>query len=192
MALWGNKDLVTSTGTIAIDVSAKTVNGNSTRFSSDGVSAGDVINVGAGATYGFAVVDTVTNNTTLSIHSVQYLVDPHNSESGTDVPALTTFAISQEPLYAMADTAYAAPEVQTGLSTNPVTRVVYGVDHLEVAAANDASGDARRYAPPHSGWVGITTYVDMHGNLRIKHEVLVASGILTTADADDDTVFPDS
>ena len=192
MALWGNKDLVTSTGTVAIDVSAKTVNGNSTTFSDDGVSAGDVINVGAGATYGFAVVDTVTNNTTLSIHSVQYLVDPHNSESGTDVPALTTFAISQEPLYAMADTAYAAPEVQTGLSTNPVTRVVYGVDHLEVAAANDASGDARRYAPPHSGWVGITTYVDMHGNLRIKHEVLVASGILTTADADDDTVFPDS
>tara|TARA_E500000318_G_scaffold82236_1_gene77580 strand:- start:17 stop:595 length:579 start_codon:yes stop_codon:yes gene_type:complete len=192
MALWGNKDLVTSTGTIAIDVSAKTVTGTGTTFSGHGVSAGDVISVGAGATYGFAVVDTVASNTSLTIHSVQYLVDPHNSESGTDVPSSTAFAISQEPLYAMADTAYAAPEVQTGLSTNPVTRIVYGVDELEVAAANDASGDARKYAPPHSGWVGITTYTDMHGNLRVKHEVLVAGGILTTADADDDTVFPDS
>ena len=80
MALWGNKDLVTSTGTIAIDVSAKTVTGTGTTFSDHGVSAGDVINVGAGATYGFAVVDTVSNNTSLTIHSVQYLVDPHNSD----------------------------------------------------------------------------------------------------------------
>ena len=192
MALWGNKDLVTSTGTIAIDVSAKTVTGTGTTFSDHGVSAGDVINVGAGATYGFAVVNEVTDNSTLTIHSVQYLVDPHNSESGTDVPALTTFAISQEPLYAMADTAYAAPEVQTGLSTNPVTRVIYGVDELEVGVANDATGDARLYAPPHSGWVGIMTYTDTHGNLRVKHEVLVAGGINTTPDANDDTLFPNA
>jgi len=97
----------------------------------------------------------------------------------TTVPAGTTFVISQEPLYAMADTAYAAPEVQTGLSTNPVTRVVYGIDQNEVSAASTTA-----YAVGHSGWVGITTYVDMHGRLRVKHEVLVAGGISTAAGTD--------
>ena len=182
MSLWGDKDLVTSTGTISIDFASKTVTGAGTTFTDHGVTQGDVINVGAGATYGFAVVDSVANNGSLTIYSTNYFV-----AGVTTVPALTAFAISQEPLYAMADTAYAAPEVQTGLSTNPVTRVVYGVDNLETAAAADTA-----YAVTHSGWVGITSYIDMHGNLRVKNEVLVAGGILTTSDAADDSVFPDS
>ena len=182
MSLWGDKDLVTSTGTISIDFASKTVTGARTTFTDHGVTQGDVINVGAGATYGFAVVDSVASNGSLAIYSTDYFV-----AGVTTVPASTTFAISQEPLYAMADTAYAAPEVQTGLSTNPVTRVIYGVDNLEVAAAADTA-----YAVTHSGWVGITSYIDTHGNLRVKNEVLVAGGILTTSDADDDTVFPDS
>ena len=182
MSLWGDKDLVTSTGTISIDFASKTVTGAGTTFTDHGVTQGDVINVGAGATYGFAVVDSVASNGSLAIYSTDYFV-----AGVTTVPALTAFEISQEPLYAMADTAYAAPEVQTGLSTNPVTRVLYGVDNLEVAAAADTA-----YAVTHSGWVGITSYIDMHGRLRVKNEVLVAGGILTTSDADDDTVFPDS
>jgi hypothetical protein len=32
----------------------------------------------------------------------------------------------------------------------------------------------------HAGWVGVTTYVDMHGNLRVKSEVLVATSGITT------------
>ncbi len=182
MSLWGDKDLVTSTGTISIDFASKTVTGAGTTFTDHGVTQGDVINVGAGATYGFAVVDSVASNGSLAIYSTDYFV-----AGVTTVPASTTFAISQEPLYAMADTAYAAPEVQTGLSTNPVTRVIYGVDNLEVAAAADTA-----YAVTHSGWVGITSYIDMHGRLRVKNEVLVAGGILTTSDAADDSVFPDS
>ena len=182
MSLWGDKDLVTSTGTISIDFASKTVTGAGTTFTDDGVTQGDVINVGAGATYGFAVVDSVTNNGSLTIYSTDYFV-----AGVTTVPASTTFEISQEPLYAMADTAYAAPEVQTGLSTNPVTRVVYGIDEIEAGIAATTA-----YAVTHSGWVGITSYIDMHGNLRVKNEVLVAGGILTTSDADDDTVFPDS
>ena len=46
MALWGNKDLVTSTGTISIDFASKTVTGAGTTFTDHGVSQGDVINVG--------------------------------------------------------------------------------------------------------------------------------------------------
>ena len=182
MSLWGDKDLVTSTGTISIDFASKTVTGSGTTFADDDVTQGDVISVGAGATYGFAVVDSVTNNGSLTIYSTNYFV-----AGVTTVPASTTFEITQEPLYAMADTAYAAPEVQTGLSTNPVTRVVYGIDEIEAGIAATTA-----YAVTHSGWVGITSYIDMHGRLRVKNEVLVAGGILTTSDADDDTVFPDS
>ena len=182
MSLWGDKDLVTSTGTISIDFASKTVTGSGTTFTDHGVTQGDVINVGAGATYGFAVVDSVASNGSLAIYSTDYFV-----AGVTTVPASTTFEISQEPLYAMADTAYAAPEVQTGLSTNPVTRVVYGIDEIEAGIAATTA-----YAVTHSGWVGITSYIDMHGNLRVKNEVLVAGGILTTSDAADDSVFPDS
>jgi len=182
MSLWGDKDLVTSTGTISIDFASKTVTGAGTTFTDHGVTQGDVINVGAGATYGFAVVDSVASNGSLAIYSTDYFV-----AGVTTVPASTAFEISQEPLYAMADTAYAAPEVQTGLSTNPVTRVVYGIDEIEAGIAATTA-----YAVTHSGWVGITSYIDTHGNLRVKNEVLVAGGILTTSDAADDSVFPDS
>ena len=65
-----------------------------------------------------------------------------------------------------------------------MTTSVYGVDHLEVGVA--ATTD---FAVGHSGWVGITTYVDTHGNLRVKHEVLVAGGILTTADSADEDLI---
>ena len=31
-----------------------------------------------------------------------------------------------------------------------------------------------------SGWVGVTTYIDNHGNYRVKQEVLVAMSGITT------------
>ena len=45
-----------------------------------------------------------------------------------------------------------------------------------------------QFKPAHSGWVGITTYVDTHGNLRVKSETLVAGGgleLLTLMSIDD-------
>ena len=69
----------------------------------------------------------------------------------------------------------------------PVFTGVFGVDSIEVGIAETTA-----YAVPHSGWVGIMTYIDCHGNLRVKSEVLVAGGILTTTDAVDDLRFPDA
>ena len=183
MALWGNKDLVTSTGTIGIAYTNGLVTGTLTEFADDGVSEGDVINIGAGATYGFAVVESVTDNLELVVSTK----DRYFVTEGADIPTGTTFAISQEPLYVMRDSTYAGPEERlTGFSTSPVTRVLYGVDQDEVSVASTTA-----YAVTHSGWVGITTYTDMHGNLRVKHEVIVAGSI--TGDADtDDTKFADS
>ena len=79
-----------------------------------------------------------------------------------------------------------------GMDTSNLT--VFGVDETELGVANAASGDARKYAPAHGGWVGITTYMDNSVNppkLRVKTEPLVAIGI-TGLDQADDTILPDS
>jgi hypothetical protein len=181
MALWGNKDLVYSAGTVSVNLGTKTVEGvvGVTTFTTSGISSGDVITVGAGATYGYAVITGITS-TTLSIASTANFV------SGlTTVPAGTTYFVSQEPIYTLGDSTYRAPESKTvGYSTSPVFTGVFGVDSVEVGVAKTTP-----YAVTHSGWVGITTYVDTHGNLRVKHEVLVAGGILSTSDAPDDAIF---
>jgi hypothetical protein len=71
--------------------------------------------------------------------------------------------------------------------TDGYFRDVFGVDRVEVGVAATT-----KYAVAHSGWVGIMTYIDTHGNLRVKSEVLVAGGILTTTDAADDAQYPDT
>ena len=181
MALWGNTDLVYNAGTIEVDFATKTVVGSGTTFNGP-VGEGDVITVGAGASYGYATIIGVTS-TTLSIASTAGFVAGLST-----VPAGTTYFISQEPSYTLLDSTYRAPEEKTvGYSTSPVTTAVYGVDEIEVGVAATTE-----YAVTHGGWVGMTTYIDMHGRLRVKHEVLVASGILTTSDASDDAIFPDA
>jgi len=40
-----------------------------------------------------------------------------------------------------------------------------------------------KYELDHGGWVGVTTYVDQHGELRVKKEVLVAMSGITTGNA---------
>ena len=176
MALWGNKDSVYSAGTVDVNLGTNTVTGTSgvVTFTS-AVSEGDVITVGAGATYGYAVVTGVTS-TTLSIASTAGFVSGLSTVSGS------TYNISEEPIYTLGDSHYAAPEAKADYFSG-----VFGIDEIEVGVAATTA-----YAVGHSGWVGVTTYIDCHGSLRVKHEVLVAGGILTTTDADDDALFPDS
>lgn len=190
MSLWGNKDLVYSDGTIAVNLGTKTITGTGTTFTTSGISTGDVITVGTGATYGYAVITGFTS-TTLSIASTAGIVT-----GITTVPSGTSYFVSQEPIYTVKDSVYRAPESKTvGYSTSPVFTGVFGVSAAEVGAAATITvgGKAAAYAVAHSGWVGVTTYIDTHGNLRVKSEVLVAGGIDSAAgtDAADDTRFPD-
>ena len=188
MALWGNKDLVTQAGTIGIAWTNGLVTGNTTTFDADGVSAGDVIVVGAGATFGYAIVDSVAGDTELTIVDTAGLVDP-----AADVPAGASYVITQEPLYTVKDSTYRAPEYKSvGYSTDPVFTGVFGVDKTEVSIANTATGDARQYAPTHAGWVGVTTYIDCHGTLRVKSETLVAMGSIANDNAEDDPEYPNT
>ena len=182
MALWGNKDLVYSDGTVDVNLGTATITGTVgvVTFTTAGISTGNVVTVGAGATYGYAVVTGFTS-TTISIASTAGFVSGLATVSGS------TYAISEEPLYTVVDSHYRAPEAKADFFSG-----VFGVDKTEVgvAAGTTVSGKSAAYAVAHSGWVGVTTYVDGHGNLRVKSEVLVAGNI--SGDAGDDARFPDS
>lgn len=170
MALWGNNDSVYSAGTVTVDYSALTVTGTGATFNTAGlISAGDVIQIGAGSTFGEAVITAVSSASTISIASTQFLSG--NAISGA------VYNINQQPKYALG-----VGQTYRG-TTNP--SLIYGVDANEVSVASTTA-----YAVTHSGWVAVgATYIDVEGNLRVKHEVLVAGGILTTTDASDDSVF---
>jgi len=183
MALWGNLDTVYSDGTVNVNLETAEITGDVgvVTFTS-AVEAGQVITVGTGATYGYAIITGVTS-TTLSIASTAGFVSGLATVSGS------TFNVSEEPVYTLGDSHYLAPEAKADYFSG-----VFGVDAIEVgvAAGTTVGGKNAAYAVAHSGWVGVTTYVDAHGNFRVKSEVLVAGGISTTADAGDDARFPDS
>ena len=96
------------------------------------------------------------------------------------------------PLWGKTDNTAGEPKFTAqheGMDSSNFT--MYGVDTTEQGVANAASGSARKFAPAHAGYVGITSYTDMHGNLRVKTEVIVASSSIT-GDASDDQLLPDS
>ena len=89
------------------------------------------------------------------------------------------------PLWGSGDTAADEPKFTAhheAMDTSNFT--VYGVDETEVGNAATT-----QYAVSHGGWVGIKTYVDAHGSLRVKSETLVAIGITGLDQANDDTIF---
>ena len=169
MALWGTKDTVYSTGNVNVNVTTGVVtkqSGSIAWTSGNGVKVGQVITID-GTSEG--VIESIDSATQLTI-GTEYLPSSNISNKG--------YEIREKPISTLFDSNYGAGEI-------------YGVDTTEQSVANAASGEARKYAPPHAGWVGITTYNDQHGNLRVKHEVLVA-GSTISADSGDDTILPDS
>jgi hypothetical protein len=185
MALWGKADGLFSPGTVSVNYANETITGAGTSFTAAGISTGTVIVIGVGGTLGQAVISGITSDRVISIATTQYL-------SGAAIAGVG-YTLTQKPVYTLEDSNYAG--IQT---TSPkLTNTVYGVDEYE-AAANAATGS--KYKVAHAGWVGIHTYIDQHGTLRVKSEVLVAmSGISSnvpatytaTGDANDDAVFPD-
>ena len=181
MSLWGTNDSKASGGTIKINLATLVITGSGTSFSTAGVSEGDVIQIGAGQTYGEATIASVSSNTVASIASTDFIT-PHTATGITTVHASAAINIDSRPISSIWDTNYDSAEI-------------FGVDTTEQSVAN--AGDystglqGRKFAPPHAGWVGIQTYTDMHGNLRVKTETLVASSSIE-GDAADDVKFEDS
>jgi hypothetical protein len=193
MALWGKADSLYSGGTVTVNLSAKTITGSGTSFTAVGISTGTVIAIGVGGTYGQAVISGITSATLVSIATTQFITGIGTVGLGATVGI--AYTLSQKPIYTLLDTNYSG--IQTTSPT--VTNTIYGVDVAEAGYGNTATfrGKVGAYKVSHAGWVGIHTYVDMHGNFRVKSETLVAmSGIssgattaFATGDANDDSVY---
>ena len=164
MALWGNKDNITSAGTVGLNYAAGVVTGSGTGFGNAGsAQVGDVIRFTKSGTYfGDAVIKSITSTTSLTIGSTAGL-------SGAAI-AGSDFTISQLPKYTVLDSHYS--ETQTGTDAR-----VYGVSKLESQQAATTSFETG------VGWVGVTTYNDMNGTQRVKKEILVAMSGISTGNA---------
>lgn len=177
MALWGNLDAKGADGTVSLNYTNLTVTGSGTTFGQVGAAAtGDVIRFGdvngSGDYFGDAVIVGIASTTQLSIASTSNL-------SGAAI-ASTSFSISQLPKFTTLDSHYKA-----GVSTT-YDALTYGISEVEMEVKSSTSYDVT-----HAGWVGVTTYLDWEGNLRVKSEVFVAMSSIE-GDASDDAVFPDS
>ena len=134
MSLWGKSEsLAAGSGTVVINLSTKAVTGTNSTFLDTMV--GKVITVGAAGTCGEAVIASRSSATAISIASTQFLV-PDGSGNVTGV----AYTVTEKPISTLGDVNYQVTEI-------------YGVDTTEQTVANAASGEARKYAPPHAGWV---------------------------------------
>ncbi len=168
MALWGTKDTVYSTGNVNVNVTTGVVtkqSGSIAWTSGNGVKVGQVLTIEGSE----GVIESIDSATQLTI-GTEYLPAANITNK--------TYEIREKPISTLFDSNYTSAEI-------------FGVDTTEQGVANAASGDQRKYAPPHAGWVGISTYTDSHGNFRVKSETLVA-GSSISADSGDDVQFKDS
>lgn len=166
MALWGNTDSKTATGTVDVDT-AGAVTGTTTAFTTE-AAVGDYMVV-AGENL---LITAIADNTNATVAA---------GVPGASITAATgaAYALTEKPLFpTMAESASSS-----GVHGDPAK--VFGVDTTEMGVT-DNNG--------HAGWTRRVAYTDTHGNARVKYETLVAGGTISTgaADAADDTEFPDS
>ena len=173
MALWGNKDSKTASGTIAIST-AGAVTGTSTSFTTQ-ARTGDYI-IAGGRDYQIVAIASNTAATVIAGTN-------NGNGSLTAVSGGSTYALSEKPVFVAHESA------ETGGRSGNSSKV-FGVN---VTEAGVASNIAKGLNTP--GWVRYNTYTDAQGNTRNKSEVLVAAGSFTAAvssDAADDATVADS
>ena len=171
MPLWGTKDTVYSTGKVNVSAAGVVTkqSGSIAWTSGNGVKVGQVVTIATdGAGPGQGVIKSIDSATQLTLCNLD------------NISASSTFSNVD---YEIRETPVA--EVKGG---SFAVNQVFGVS---VAEQQETVDDNSQYHPAHSGWVGISTHMDMHGNLRVKTEVLVANSTIS-GDSTDDTILPDS
>ena len=171
MSLWGNLDniSVAATSRVWLNYSTGIVTATNGNFGQVGYAkTGDVIKFGARATngtyFGDAVIIDITSANQLSIGRTCGL-------NGVAI-ANTSYTINEQPQYLIKDTQY---QFASGEFLEAADTFIYGI-----STAGTQASENTIYEINHSGWVGIRTYTDMHGSLRVKRETIVAmSGIAT-------------
>ena len=188
MALWGNKDniSVSAGGTALLSWTPDsngnfTVTGAGTSFGAVGCAAtGDIIRFGqhgpSSTFYGDAVIVAITEKSGASdafstcwIASTAGLA-PTVPVSGT---AGTVFTVSQLPKYTVNQGRWSEDSNVSG----DADKFIYGVDATLVGVTTSTQYETG------AGWVGVTTYNQADGTLRVKKEILVAMSGITTGNA---------
>lgn len=202
MALWGNNDsketkggdgavgLVTNFNYAytAHGYDALTLFGSNTQWGETGhAGEGDVIRIGrrgAGVAkyFGDVVVVSIATTERCTVASSESLV-------GTGVTSLadskflgTSFTVSEMPIWCtqnLQGDKYRNPSsTLTSTAGGDSDSLVYGIGTAASGQPQETTTSA--FYKPGEGWVGITTYTQDDGTLRVKKEILVAmSGIAT-------------
>ena len=171
MSLWGKNDTVYSTGKVNC-----TTAGVVTKHSGAGLNFNASCKVGMvvtladdGAGQGQGVIKSIDSATQMTLTNI-------------DLPGAFTsvdYEVRETPIAEVKGGSFAVGEV-------------FGVS---VAEQQETVDDSSQYHPAHSGWVGITTYMQSNPDgttqLRVKTEVLVANSTIS-GDSTDDTILPDS
>jgi len=141
-------------------------------YSRAGASSTEVINVLVSA----ATTNAGVGTDIVFVDSLTGVIAGDTFISGSTSKVVTTVGATSVSL---------ASTIAAGISTGDSVRFtritggnnakIYGVAEGGIAAAQGTS-----YALTHEGWVGIHTYIDSSGNLRVKTEVLVAMSGITT------------
>jgi len=167
MPLWGTKDTVYSVGKVNV-----TTAGVVTKHSGAGLNFTTSCKVGMvvtladdGSGQGQGVIKSIDSATQMTLTNL----DLPGAFSAVD------YEVRESPVAEVKGGRFAIGEV-------------YGVS---VAEQQETVDDNSQYHPAHSGWVGITTYLNHDGTLRVKTEVLVANSTIS-GDSTDDTILPDS
>jgi len=174
MALWGNNDNITSSGRVTLNYATGIVTGSNLETPGDGalfgasgsIQEGDIISFGVrekpGTYFGSAVVVSIASTTQLTIGSTANL-------SGAAI-ASTDFQASRAPKSILFDSVYSEAQALG----NAYSSHVYGISTTGSQNSNTTQYEIG------VGWVGVQTYLDNSGSLRVKKEILVAmSGIET-------------
>lgn len=167
MALWGNKDSKTASGTITIATNGA-VTGTSTLFTTE-AKVGNYIRAG-GVDH---VIVAIASNTALTVKSAI------NGGAIAEETSGVVYTLSEKCAFvALAESSGSASGVHGDANK------VFGVDAVE---ANQAASKGQGVA--HAGWVRRITGSGGRAG-RVITEVLVAGGSITGDQADDDQ-FPD-
>lgn len=172
MALWGDRDNFQS---VAVGVATVNLSNNTIEIKPGPFTAGigtisPIIKLGLGATCGYAQIVGITSAALVTIASTDALIPNAAGAIAGVAYSLTTMPryLDEDPL--------GTKQTRTGISTVRY----FGVGSTAMTIGYQGLATASGYRPAHSGWVGVQTYTDNHGNLRVKTEVFVAmSGIQT-------------
>ena len=167
MALWGNADSKTASGTVSI-ASTGVVTGSSTAFTTQ-AKIGNTIKANS---VEYQIV-SITSDTVAGV-----IMGTNNGNGTVTTCSAQSYTLSEKPVYV-------AHGSTDSISIMGNSSRIFGVDSTE-----EAQTEAKAKGIAHSGWVRYYTYTDAQGNVRNKSEVLVANNSIT-GDQADDTVLPD-